>query len=422
MTTGQSHPDQPATFREVFNNRESVGLFSSYTLSTAGSMLTRVAVTFLVFAATDSPLMAAATFAITYAPYLGPAQILATLADRFPYRSTMIACDVIRMVLIGLVAIPGMPLWAMLVLVFASAMVTPAYQASRAALLQEILTGERLTLALSVLLTLSQSAQLTGYILGGVLASIDPRMALLLTAAGFALSAAILHLTVQRRPPAIAKSDRGRLLTDTAAGLRLVFGHPRLRLIAVIVFCVLAFTIIPEGAAAPWAAHLGGGALLQGILMASAPLAAIVSSLVFTRFVPPATRQRYMRPLFMLAPVSLTLGLLDPAAWGAVAIGVVCNLSGAILPTLNGMFARELPEGFRARANAVMMGGMSLVQGIAVLSMGLLAQVGLSIPRSIGVWGVAGLAAGLVLMGLWTRLTAEPAEPKRASAEIAETA
>lgn len=400
--------ERPATYREVFASSELTALFASFAVSKAGSMLARVAVTFLVFTNTDSPLLATGAFAITYAPYLGPAQLLAALADRLSYRTVMVVSDVLRMVFIGMVGViavlplsPHVALPLMLALVFASAMVEPAYQSARSAMMPHLVDGDVLTLAMSVYLTLNQSAQLAGYFLGGVFAAFNPDLALFINAAGFAVSAVVLMVFVKKRPPVATDQPRQNLFAETAAGFRLVFGNRILRIIALVVFTTVMFTIIPEGAAAPWAAEVGGDALLQGVIMASAPIAAIVSSVVFTRFTPPALRQRLIRPLVFLAPLALVPALFQPSPAMVVVIAIVCNLAAASLSPLNAIFIKAVPDGYRARAFSVMQSGMMLIQGIAVVSMGLLTKVGLSVAHSVGAWGVAGVIIVGGLLVFW---------------------
>ncbi|HLU29252.1 MAG TPA: hypothetical protein VKZ65_12485, partial [Glycomyces sp.] len=80
-------PDSPAaehkpTFGDIFGNREAATFLAAFCLSNAGAMLNRVAVTFLVWNNTGSSALAAASFAISFAPYLGLAQILGAVVDR----------------------------------------------------------------------------------------------------------------------------------------------------------------------------------------------------------------------------------------------------------------------------------------------------------------------------------------------------
>ncbi|ADD44278.1 MFS transporter [Stackebrandtia nassauensis] len=400
--------ERPATYREVFASAELTALFASFAVSKAGSMLARVAVTFLVYNNTNSPLLATGTFAITYAPYLGPAQLLAALADRMSYRTTMVVSDFLRMIFIGLVGViavlpieTAVALPFMLVLVFAAAMVEPAYQSARSAMMPRLVEGDALTLALSVYLTLNQSAQLAGYFLGGVIAAINPDIALFINAGAFALSGVVLLIFVKKRPPVTNGEPRENIFAETAAGFKLVFGNRILRIIALVVFTTIMFTIIPEGAAAPWAHEVGGTAVLQGVIMASAPIAAIVSSVVFTRFTPPNLRRKLIRPLVFLAPLALVPALFEPSGTMVVVIAVVCNLTMASLSPLNAIFVKAVPDGYRARAFSVMQSGMMLIQGIAVVSIGALTKLGLSVAHTVGAWGVAGTIVVGGLLVFW---------------------
>ncbi|MGH8792262.1 MAG: MFS transporter, partial [Stackebrandtia sp.] len=393
--------ERQATYREVFATGEVRALMGSFAISRASGMLARVAVTFLVWNSTGSTLLSAGAFAITYAPYLGPAQLLATLADRLPYRTTMIVADFLRMILIGLVAIPGMPLPVMLTLMFGVALVEPAYQSSRSALFPKLLFGDALTLGLSVYMTINQTAQLTGYVLGGVLAGLNPHLALAINSACFGISGLLLIAFVSHRPAEKNGKERKNLFRETGEGFALVFGNRVLRMIAFVVFTVVGFTIVTEGAAAAWSDHLGGGALLQGLIMGTAPAATIVATIVFTRFVRPGLRQKLLRPMVLIAPLALTTALLDPV-WGAVlGIAAVAKLSSAVLAPLNATFVKAVPDGYRARAFSVMQSGMSLVQGLAVVSIGALAESSLSVPQSVGLWGVAGVILVGLLLAFW---------------------
>ena len=94
-------------------------------------------------------LLSAAAFAVSYLPWLVGGPLLAALAERYPYRRVMIVCDLVRMALIALVALPGLPVAGMLVAAVPDHAGQPAGQAARSALLPLILTGDRLVVGLS---------------------------------------------------------------------------------------------------------------------------------------------------------------------------------------------------------------------------------------------------------------------------------
>ena len=63
-----------------------------------------------------------------------------------------------------LVAIPDLPVPAMLVLLFAATLANPPSQAAQSALLPLILTGDRLVVGLSLNSSVGQAAQVVGYV------------------------------------------------------------------------------------------------------------------------------------------------------------------------------------------------------------------------------------------------------------------
>src|SRR5215469_2144969 len=123
-----------ATFRDVFGVREFRFLWSSVILSTAGDRLALVALTLLVYDRTGSPLLAALVYAAGYLPWVIGGLFLADLADRYPRRTVMVFCDAIRAVLVGAMVLPGMPVGALVALLFAATMFAPTFDSARASI------------------------------------------------------------------------------------------------------------------------------------------------------------------------------------------------------------------------------------------------------------------------------------------------
>jgi hypothetical protein len=102
-----SSPTRRATFADVFALREFRALWASQILSVGGDRLALVALTLLIYDRTRSPLLAAVAYAAGYVPYVLGALFLSGLADRLPRREVMVACDVIRAVLVGVRRLRG---------------------------------------------------------------------------------------------------------------------------------------------------------------------------------------------------------------------------------------------------------------------------------------------------------------------------
>lgn len=415
----------PATFREVFAQREYRAVFLAGSLSWIGDYVARAAVTLLVYQQTRSVALSAAAFAVSYLPWLLGGPLLSALAERHPYRRVMVACDVIRMVLMVLIALPGLPVPVVLVLLFTTTLANPPSQAAKSALLPQILTGDRLVLGLSLNGSVGQAAQVVGYLFGAAVASIDPTAALLFNAATFGLSALLLRVGVRNHAAAMTTAHRSHLLRETAEGFGIVFRTPVLRAIAVLVFSAMLFSIVPEGLAAAWAnedARTGMAAgTAQAVIMVASPVGFILGGLLVSRLCGPARRLVLMRPLAVLAPLALVPALFDPPP---LVVALLAALSGfavaGMIPMANGLFVRALPNGFRARAFGVMATGVQVIQGVAVLVTGLLAER-FPIPVVVGLWSAAGVLLMAVAALRWpNRRTVEEAVAAATAVNVAQ--
>ncbi|MFK3983591.1 MFS transporter [Micromonospora sp. NPDC050397] len=409
MSDATRTPEGPATFREVFAQPEFRALYTANAFSWLGDYLARAAVTVLVFQETESVALSAAAFAVSFLPWLVGGPLLAALAERHPYRTVMVICDLTRMVLIGLIAIPDLPVPVILILLFGVTLANPPSQAARSALLPMLLSGDRLVVGLAVSTSTGQAAQIVGYVIGASAATLNPTTALLVNTATFALSAALIRFGVRHRPAAMAVEHRTHLLHETAEGFRLVFGTPVLRSIAVIVFASMLFAIVPEGLAAGWASeftsasdpdHPGRG-LIQAMIMIASPLGFILGGLTIGRGLRPDLRRTLIRPFAVLAPLALVPALLSPTPPLIALMALVSGFAVAgLLPVANGLFVQALPAGFRARAFGVMSSGMQVLQGGAVLVTGVLASR-FEIPVVVGLWSLGGVLLMLFVSARW---------------------
>src|SRR5919107_1774181 len=107
--------------------------------SWVGDYLARAAITVLVYQRTESVLLSAAAFAVSYLPWLLGGPVLSALAERYPYRRVMVVCDLIRMALILVLLIPGLPVAALLAVLFLVTLGSVPTQAARSAMLPLIL-------------------------------------------------------------------------------------------------------------------------------------------------------------------------------------------------------------------------------------------------------------------------------------------
>jgi MFS family permease len=405
---------RPATYRDVLASREYRAIYGASALSWIGDATARAAVTALVFHSTGSAAASAGAFALTYAPWLLGGSLLVSLAERYPHRTVMVTCDIARVLIMAVIAIPRVPVPMVLVLVLAAAFFALPFDAARSASLPAVVSGERYVLGLALFAATNQPAQVIGYVLGSALSISHPRLAFAINAVTFAVSAVVVRYLVRRREPGLAQSKRTDLLHETGDGFKMVFGTPALRAIVLLVFGGVLFVAIPEGLGAAWAGHLADRSdqgWIQGMIMAAVPAGMILGSIVVTRLLPPDSLVRLMRPLAVAVPATLTLAVLDPSPPVVALLAGACGFAmGALGPVANGQFVLRLPTEYRARAFGVVQAGVHLLQGFAVIATGLLAQK-FPVSGVVGVWSLVGVALMLFLVLRWPSgpvLSAEP--------------
>jgi MFS family permease len=402
---GASDPEPKVGFRDIFAVGEYRAIYASLLVNLLGDYLARAAIIVLVYQQSQSVMLSAASFAISYLPWILGGPVLAAIAERYPYRRTLIVADLARAVPIALIALPGLPVPLTLLLIFLAMLGAPPTQAARSALLPLVLERRMLVTGLALNSSTGQAMQVFGYVAGASLAAaVNPRLGLLLDAVSFLASAAFLWFGVRPRPAAPTHQQR-HLLRETGEGFRLVFGTPVLRAIAIMVFALTTFTILPEGLAAGWAAVFqqdpAARGFDQGLIMASGPIGFVIGGLAVGRLASQPRRRRLVKPFAVVAPIALALTAFAPNAVTVSALVAVSGIAqGVLIPTLNGTFVLALPHGYRARAFGVMQGGLQLSQGFAVMATGVIAQRW-SVPATIGLWSLGGLVLMAVVASRW---------------------
>ena len=393
------------SFRDVFAVAEFRALWIAQLLSVVGDQLARVALTVLVYDRTRSALLAAITFVVSIVPTFIGGVTLAWLADKYPRRAVMIASDIARGMLVVVMAIPGVPLAVLVVLLFVVTLAGAPFLAARAAIYPDVLTGDRYVMGIAVSLTTFQFAQVIGFAAGGVLVGFfGIRVSLLADAATFLTSALIVRAWIRPRPaPAgVMNSDREpSRLAAVVAGARLVFAGPALRT-PMLFGWLAAFYNAPEGVVTPLAGALGGGATIVGVILAAQALGQVAGAVMFSRFVAPAVRLRFMGPLAVATCAVLILFAWRPDLAVSLLILVVSGLFASYQLAANAAFVSATPQQQRSQAFGLAQGGMSLGQGTVLILAGAAAQHHAP-ARVIAVCGAVGAVLALVIALSWAR-------------------
>ncbi len=402
---GASEQAAKTTFRDVFAVAEFRALWLAQLLSVAGDQLARVALTILVYDRTRSALLAAITFVVSIVPTFVGGITLAWLADRYPRRRVMIACDLARAVLVLVMALPRVPIAAMVALLFVVTLAGAPFTSARAALYPDVLTGDRYLMGTAVTLTTFQFAQVLGFATGGAIVGLfGIRTSLAVDAATFVASALIVRAWVRVRPAAVTLTRQTAEPSRPAgvmAGIRLVFANRTLRT-TMLFGWLAAFYNAPEGVVTPLARALGGGAIAVGVILAAPALGETAGAIVFSRFVAPPTRLWSMGPLSVAASAVLVLFIWRPDLPASLLILFASGLFAAYQLAANAAFVNAAPTEQRSQAFGLAQGGMSLGQGIVMVLAGAAADHH-SPALVIAVCGAVGAVTALVIAFSWVR-------------------
>jgi MFS family permease len=398
-----SGPPRRVTYTDVLRNPEFRALYLADVASVIGDQVAKIALTVLVYQRSGSPLLAAVAYATAFLPWLVGGPVLSPLADRYPRRRVMLCCDAARVPIVAVMALPNMPLWSLVVLLFAVGMLRPPFEAARSAMMPDILTGDAYVVGLSLTGLSMQPLQIAGFLFGGSVAGLlGTRRTLLLDAATFVLSYVLIRAWVRERPPAVS-GERPNLLTEARDGIRVVFTSPTLRSILLLAWVGAAFGVVPEGLAVTYADAVGAGSFAVGMLMSADPIGFAVAVMVLGRFTPADTRQRLMVPLAAGGFVPLLVfAVATPPVAGAV---VLLALSGAGMSfhiAANAAYVAAVPPELRGRAFALAQSGLQVLQGVMIVAGGALA-LRVPVARVIAIAGALGLAGVALVRAGWPR-------------------
>jgi MFS family permease len=273
-------------------------LWSAQSLSSFGDALTSLALLLITQRLTGSTAAVAATAIAIALPQLLIGLAAGVLVDRWNRRRVMIASDLVRALLVlGFLAVTTTDrLWLLFVLAFAQSSVGTFFSPARAALIAEVLPRDRLLPANSLSDMSRVVAGVAGFGAAGALASTSSSLGVVFVAdsATFLASAALVA-SVRAGGRARHAPDRGRILAELAAGLRLVLRTPILG--GVVIAATVAmfglgaanvvlvpFVVEELGASEAWFGALEG-AQVAAMVLAGTLVAAFASRARPTRLV-----------------------------------------------------------------------------------------------------------------------------------------
>jgi MFS family permease len=404
----------PGTIRAALGHGAFRKLLAGLAVSQIGDWLYNLALVTLVYSRTHSALWAGVTTAARVVPIavLGP--LGGALADRFDRRRLMIACDVIRltlMLLLAVMAVAHLPILLAPVIAAAATLAGSPYMACTSAVTPRLVPDADLPGANAARSAVGAIGIIAGPALGGVLLLLgSSALAFVVNAATFGV-AALVVLAIPAGPAfavdAAATERPSRLARDVADGARVLRAHPEaFRLVGADVICSLVYgmqTVLLLLVARQAGLGLHG----YGYLFAGIGVGALAGTSVAGRLM----RLPHQRAVLLaaLAAVGLPMLVLPLVSWGVLAIVLAASTgAGAILVEIltETSLQRSLSAEVFGRAY-----GLALPAALAGIVLGsLIAPVLVATVGGTGamiISGAAVLAYGLVLLRVGNRTRSE---------------
>lgn len=249
---GESGSRTPGPFgdRRPLRRQRDFGIFwAAQTLSVLGDSFALIALPLLVLEATGSLARMGLLTAVGGAASVLAAVFAGALVDRVDRRRLLIACDLVRMVLYGvipLVWLVGPQVWLLYVVLPLCEAVGMLFAVGYVTVVRGLVGTEQLTEANGRLNATAAAAGVLGPLCAGMVAAwTGPAAAVGVDAASFGVSAVCMLFVRFAAPP---KDDDGParrpgLWQDLRAGIAFLYGHPVLRSLTALLFVFSFLTL-----------------------------------------------------------------------------------------------------------------------------------------------------------------------------------
>ena len=351
---------------------------------------------------------------------LGP--FTGTFSDRYNLKRVMIVCELVQGVLVAVIALtlPSLPL--LLALVALRAIAGQIFQPASRAAVPALVSDRDLESANSSLGFGMNGSEALGPLAAAVLLPVlDVHGVLLVDAATFVVSAALLASLPSLPSASVGEGRRTSFFGDARAGLGYIWSVPAVRIIALGFFAVVAFNGVDDVALVFLAKDsLGGGDSAASVLYAAVGAGLLVGYALLARY---AGRVPMVLLLLVGFGVSSAGNLLSGLAWAVAAAFVVQTVRGIGIAGMdvatNTLLQRLVPPAMLGRVFGNLYGAIGIAAGLSYVLGGLVLD--LTSPRpTFVIAGMGGLLATLAT-ALALRRAMKSAPSQSAPADQADT-
>lgn len=341
--------------RSVFRSPAYRRLWVARTVSQWGDVIQTVTLALLVYELTGSGLGVAAVVAAEIVPVLLFAPVAGALIDRLPRVSVMVAADLARAALVGVLVLAPDQLWLVLAVPFGTSVGTVFFNPAAQSVLPALVAKDALVAANSGNWTAAVLSQIALAPLAGLVAvTVGFQAGFAANALSYLASAAVLRGLQVARPP--APLSRQALLRDAADGVAYLLHDRLLRALAGAQLLAALSAGATSALLVLYAREaLGVSGSGYGLLLSAIGVGAALGPLALLRFLRSPRRAVFVfGPFGVRGVVDLVLagtGRLPVAAGALVAYGMSTS-TGAV--TFSSMLQAETPDDVRGRVFASM--------------------------------------------------------------------
>ena len=341
-----------------------------------GDSVDALAFSWLVYELTGAAALMAVVVALNFLPTILLQPFTGVLADRMKKRTMMILCDLARALIVGLAGLlmllGVLQTWMLLVMTVVMSILEAFRQPAGFAAMPMLLDKEHYSLGSGLNSSASQVATLVGTAAaGGIIALIGTGGALLVDAATFVISAAIICFIHFSEKEAEEKKEN-KFMVAFKQGIHAIWGEKTLRSLCmvgmILNFCTVGIGIF----SAPYVKDsMGGEATLLSAMEIAITLGTILGA-----FIAPLVKTASPRQMILLGGLAMGIGFTATGAlpWMVPSFFRLALLCAALLVmgVGVGMVSVTFSAAFMRHANPEMMGRLGgilnalLVAGVPI--------------------------------------------------------
>ncbi len=404
--------DKPS-IKDVLKNSPFMVLFGAQFTENIGRAVSGLAIEFLIFELTGSPLLMGVLAIIWLLPFVVIAPFAGVYTDRFDQRKIMLYSNIVSCIAaIGFVivyvlkdaltiitftqlpAVYGISkvlqltdythvLWPLFVLCFINSSAAAFFFPARNAYTRLIIEKKNLLVANSIGSTVFQIATIVGYLLAGVLAAKSYLLSFSFNASTFLISGLLIGVIffigkkspkVHREKSQNIRQEMKSISKDLIIGYRTIREHPKITYM-LLIFSMITFTfgainvlfiVILQG-------EMGLDQTMYGIMQALMGASGIITAIILMSLGKIKRKILLLNAAFLLATVAMYLFATVRNKWAMM--GIMFSF-GIIIVLINIPSSTLIQESIPYEKQGRVFGTQQLVQGIAQLAgMGIVAII-----------------------------------------------